>query len=108
MTKEELDSLVESVYHPEHIADCLYDISEDVTLTERLHLVEIVQEHIKLQVLAAAKGEVHPIKVDESLLSEASADLTDFEYEEVCQTIVGIMEAVEEELFCSSLKGNLI
>jgi hypothetical protein len=107
MTAKELDGFVESVYHPEDIVSCFVDDVDDVDAIERLGLVEVVQEHIRLQILAASRGEDRPIEVDRIFLGEASAKLTNAEYENVCHTIIGIMEGVAEELRSLSRKSSL-
>ena len=98
MNENRIEEIAEALYHPEHIADDLFDHDEQV--------VEVVSEQIKLLVRERARGSDDPIYIDPAKVANCGAVLDESQISEIVEYINDLVAALEDdEDFDDMLKG---
>lgn len=104
MNEETIEEIAEALYHPEHIADDLYSITEEEGDLD--NIVEVVYEQIKRLVRERASGSDDPVYIDPAKVANCSTGLDDAQISEIVEYINDLVAGLEDdEDFDDMLKG---
>ena len=108
MNENRIEEIAEVLYHPEHIADDIYDITGEESNLD--NLVEVVSEQIKQLVRERASGSDEPVCIDPAkvayCVTVCGAVLDDALVSEIVEYINDLVaELAEDQDFDDMLKG---
>ena len=86
MNEEQIDDIAEALYHPEHIADDLFEIAQ-VDENELDTLIEVAYEQVKQLVRERASGSAAPVVIDQDKVANCGVELTSALVNEVVEYI---------------------
>lgn len=104
MNEDKIEEIAEALYHPEHIADDVYDITQEESDLDKL--VEVVYEQVKRLVRERAGGSDDPIYIDPAKVANCGVELDDALVSEIVEYINDLVAELEDdEDFDDMLKG---
>ena len=104
MNENRIEEIAEALYHPEHIADDLYSITEEEGDLD--NLVEVVFEQIKRLVRERVSGSDDPVCIDPAKVTNCGAGLDDAQISVIVEYINDLVADLEDyEDFDDMLKG---
>ena len=104
MKEDRIEEIAEALYHPEHIADDVYDITGEESSLD--NLVEVVYEQVKLLVRERVGGSDDPVYIDPAKVANCGAVLDDALVSEIVEYINDLVAGLEDdEDFDDMLKG---
>lgn len=104
MNEDKIEEIAEALYHPEHIADDVYDITQEESDLDKL--VEVVYEQVKRLVRERAGGSDEPVCIDPARVANCGVELDDALVSEIVEYINDLVAELEDdEDFDDMLKG---
>ena len=106
MNENRIEEIAEALYHPEHIADDMYDITGEESNLDKL--VEVVYEQVKQLVRERASGSDEPVCIDPAKVAYCGVvlELDDALVSEIVEYINDLIAGLEDdEDFDDMLKG---
>ena len=104
MNENRIEEIAEVLYHPEHIADDMYDITGEENDLDKL--VEVVSEQIKRLVRERSSGSDEPVCIDPDKVANCGVALDDALVSEIVEYINDLVaELAIDQDFDDLLKG---
>ena len=104
MNENRIEEIAEALYHPEHIANDMYDITGEESSLDKL--VEVVYEQVKLLVRERSNGSDEPVSIDPAKVADCGVVLDDALVSEIVEYINDLVAELEDdEDFDDMLKG---
>jgi hypothetical protein len=86
MNEEQVEDIAEALYHPEHIADDLFEIAQ-VEDDELDKLIEVAYEQVKQLVRERASGSDAQVVIDPGKVANCGVELNDALVDEIVEYI---------------------
>ncbi len=86
MNEEQVEDIAEALYHPEHIADDLFEIAQ-VEDDELDKLIEVAYEQVKQLVRERASGSAAQVLIDVNKVANCGVELNDALVDEIVEYI---------------------